>query len=75
MKTAQIATIFGLMLAATPALAAIDPGHSFSPKPKSAPQEVADLLVVDNQQNVLPLECRGYYVRNIRKPAALSRCE
>jgi len=75
MKTAQVATIFGLMLAATPALAAIDPGHSFSPKPKSAPQEVADLLVVDNQQNVLPLECRGYYVRNIRKPAALSRRE
>jgi hypothetical protein len=75
MKQTRIAMIFGLVLAAAPALASTDPGHAPG-SDRKAVVPATEQLFVEKQEPELPLECRGYYVRNFhRKPGGLSRCE
>ena len=73
------AIMFGFVLAATPASAALNPRQNPGTEPRRMPP-LEELLQVTEEQNrvVLPLECRGYYVRSKSSQAQaanLNRCQ
>jgi hypothetical protein len=75
MTRARLAAIAAVVLVASPAFANINPGDYPTAKAKAAPLEGVAPLLVDNQQNTLPLECRGYYLRGPVHRSGPSRCE
>jgi len=63
-----------LLVAATPAGAAIHAAQNPLSVVQRVSTSVVELLVMDHQKTeVLPLECRGYYVRP-HKQSGHSRC-
>ncbi len=79
MKPARLISLLAIALLANPAVAAVNPWHSPAPKAgqKQAPGVEALLqVIVETDTTVLPLECRGYYVRMKSNHASgsLNRC-
>jgi hypothetical protein len=77
MKTAHLTLIFGFLLTSAPAFASVSPAHNPTGERKPTSSEVAVEAVANKPQSSLPLECRGYYVRQITRTASphLTRCE
>ena len=81
MTPAHLALIVGIVLTASPAVAAVNPGNNPAlesrRKPASGVEKLFQLIVETNPA-ALPLECRGYYVRmkSSHAPAdRLNRCD
>jgi hypothetical protein len=81
MKLSRAHLLVGLLLSATPTMAAISPAHSPGAHTKAVAIEGADKLISPDklirqsqQTDQLPMECRGYYVR-AHKVVSLKHCE
>ena len=81
MKPSRALLLVGLLLSATPAMAAIDLAHSPTVQTKGVRVEGEDKLIAPDklirqsqQTDQLPMECRGYYVRP-HTVASLKHCE
>jgi len=79
MKPARLISILAIALFANPAVGAVNPEHNPAAKSRQKPAaSVENLLqvIVETNTAILPLECRGYYLRTKSDHASsgLNRC-
>jgi hypothetical protein len=79
MNAIQRTLFIGFLLAASPAVAAVDPiksapasGHAFASQQRTMPQPLLERVRDETRETSLPLECRGFNLQQTHP--ALSRC-